>query len=71
MSETLDSILKEQVEKQIKASGMLHLVTRQQELLQLLVDIQEDDLSTIEQVKGLIHNTLERVELSIKDYDNE
>ena len=69
--EILNKILQEQVEKQVKASGMLHLVTRQQELLQLLVDIQEDDLSTIDQVKGLIHNTLERVELSIKDYNNE
>jgi len=69
--EILNKILQEQVEKQVKASGMLHLVTRQQELLQLLVDIQEDDLSTIDQVKGLIHNTLEPVELSIKDYNNE
>lgn len=65
----LDGIMKEQFKKQAKAAAMIHLTSRQQELVELLNDIKESDLTTASQIIGLIQNNLERIEEIIKEQE--
>lgn len=65
----LDEVMKEQFIKQAKAATMIHLTSRQQELVELLSDIKESDLTTTSQIIGLIQNNLERIESIIKEHE--
>ncbi len=49
------------IEQQLKTIAKVHLEAKQAELKGLLSDIKEYDLTTVNQVKGLIHNNLDIV----------